>query len=155
MGRNPRSNPVNQARVDTAERQRAALELKLSGANYTQIAQTLGFANRGGAYKAVHAALKEIIREPAEAVKQMELERLDRWLLALAPKLRPGNIDLPTLDRALRIMERRAKYEGLDAPTKQTIHWITEDVVDSEIARLEQLMTDRAGGRDAEDAGVD
>ena len=36
----------------------------------------------------------------------------------------------------LRVMERRAKYLGLDAPTKSRVEVITEDVVDAEMAVL-------------------
>ena len=42
----------------------------------------------------------------------------------------------------LRVMERRAKYLGLDAPTKSRVEVITEDVVDAEMAMLARQVAD-------------
>lgn len=124
-----------------AERRASALKLKIAGATYDAIARTLGYAHRGNAQRDVMAALAAITKEPAEQLKQLELERCDEMLLAIWPKVRRA--DLAAIDRALRIMERRAKYEGLDAPTRQTITVITEDMVDAEIHRLEAEMLER------------
>ena len=44
------------------------------------------------------------------------MERLDGLLLALAGPIKAGH--LGAIDRALHIMERRARLLGLDAPTK-------------------------------------
>lgn len=103
-------------RVETVERKRQALELRKAGATYDQIAATVGFANRGGAYKAVKAGIREILREPAEEVIQLECARLDEMLRALWPGVMRG--DPVSIQRALGVMERRARLLGLDAPKK-------------------------------------
>lgn len=58
---------------------------------------------------------------------------------------------LMAIDRLLKIQERRARLQGLDAPTKQQIHVLTEDVVDAalreaaeEHARLTTADPDRS-----------
>lgn len=106
-------------RIAAAEQRRRALELRKAGATYDQIAQQVGYTNRGSAHRAVMAALKEITAEPAQEVRQLELERLDAMLLGLWPAARKGNQG--AVDRVLRIMERRAKLLGLDSPVKADI----------------------------------
>jgi len=46
----------------------------------------------------------------------LELKRLDTALNAIFERVQDGNLE--AVDRLLRIMERRAKYLGLDAPTR-------------------------------------
>lgn len=93
-----------------------ALELRLTGMSYRAIAEALGVSDHSTIAQRVQIALKEIIREPAENVLKMELERLDKMLLGMWKKAAAG--DLQALDRALKIQDRRARYLGLDAPTK-------------------------------------
>lgn len=103
-------------RIEAAEKRARALELRKAGATYDQIARQVGFSERGAAYRAVQTALLEITQEPAQEVRQLELERLDAMLLGLWPAARKGKEG--AVDRVLRIMERRAKLLGLDAPVK-------------------------------------
>ena len=97
------------------ERQLAALKLRRTGMAYEDIAIRLGYKCRSSAYYAVKAVLERREREPANEVRAMELGRLDRMLQTLWPRVEFG--DLEAMDRALKIMERRAKYEGLDRPS--------------------------------------
>lgn len=103
-------------KATVAEKQRQALELRRSGYTYEMIARALGYSDRSLAARAVKSALKEIIREPAEEVLQLELGRLDGMLRGILDAAETG--DVQAIDRALKIMDRRAKYLGLDAPTK-------------------------------------
>ena len=102
--------------VQSLDRQLKALELRKAGVNYQQIADTLGYANPSGAFKAVERALKALQKEPASELLALELERLDAMLVAIAPAVRAGNFG--AIDRALKIAERRAKLLGLDAAAK-------------------------------------
>lgn len=91
-----------------------ALELRKAGNSYAEIANALGYKTSSGAYRAVMTALKKTLQDPSEEVRQLEIERLDAMLMAMWEKR-----DKPMYaDRILRIMERRAKLLGLDAPTK-------------------------------------
>lgn len=94
------------------ERDARALELHLAGASYGQIARTIGYSNRGTAYKAVRAALADAetshdLREAAD----MELRRLDAMLTGLWPKARRGEPE--AVDRVLRIMARQNDLRDL------------------------------------------
>lgn len=64
---------------DTAQRDAEACDLRAKGWSYQRIADHLGLAKRT-TYEAVQRALKEIVKEPAEAVLQFELDRLDAEL---------------------------------------------------------------------------
>jgi hypothetical protein len=103
-------------RYESRQRQAQALELRKAGATYQVIADQLGYKTRDSARKAIFAALDNITRGPAEDVKAMEILRLDSMLMALWTKARQGNEF--SIDRVLKIMERRARLVGLDAPTK-------------------------------------
>ena len=103
--------------IEALDKTSRALELRKGGATYASIASELGYTSAGGAHNAVSRALKKTLKEPANEVRILELERLDALLGAMWPhKNRPE-----MLDRILKIMERRAKLLGLDAPTKSEI----------------------------------
>jgi hypothetical protein len=102
--------------LEAAEKQAQALQLRKAGASYDTIAEHLGYRGKQGAHKAVMAALRNSVREPAEEYKRLELERLDVAQVALWRQVQAGN--LGAIDRLLKIMERRARLLGLDAPTK-------------------------------------
>jgi hypothetical protein len=107
------------------ELQRRALAARLSGATYEAIARELGYRTASAALRVVDRALIETAREPADEVRLLELARLDRLLLALwaaavGPDV-PLDQKLRVVDRVLAIMERRAAYQGLDAPARVDI----------------------------------
>lgn len=111
--------PNQERRVKANDRQRQALELRKAGFSYPTIAERLGYASPQAAFKAVDTALKKSIQEPADELRTLEVERLDGMLASLASQVKQGNHS--AIDRALRIMERRAKLLGLDAPERQVI----------------------------------
>ena len=113
--------------INTAERRAFVLDLRRSGANYRDIAATViqrfGIENLPNGYDSRYAwqdVKRELDRlnkerdEGAEAVR-LELERLDRMLAAIWTHVIAGSFG--AIDRALRIMERRARFMGLDVPT--------------------------------------
>ena len=67
----------NAPRVDAAQRDAQALELRAAGATYRQIAQRLG-VSVSTAHECVTRGLDRTRREPAEQLRELELERLDR-----------------------------------------------------------------------------
>lgn len=98
------------------EKQAQALEYRKMGYSYAQIAQALGYAGPQGAQYAVEAALTRIVREPAEAVLKLELERLDGMFSKPYQNAMAG--DLLAVNACLAIMGRKARMLGLDAPVK-------------------------------------
>lgn len=97
--------------IEKRKRMVQALRLRETGAHYRQIGDALGVST-STAHAYVSDALKELTREPAESVLQMELARLDTLTLSLWKDATAGH--LKAIDRVLRIMERRAKLVGLD-----------------------------------------
>jgi hypothetical protein len=129
----------------TVARDAEAAALRAKSWTYQQIADHFGIA-RSAAYSAVQRALADTLAEPAEALRTLELERLDGMWQAVQGvlerkhltvsngkvvqlpdedgKLVPIEDDAPILqavDRLLKIQERRAKLLGLDIPVKQQI----------------------------------
>jgi len=101
-----------------------ALNLRLSGKSYRTIAATLK-CTLPTAFNDVKIMLKEYASEPADAVRNAEIARLDRLMLAHWPEAIKGKIE-PTR-MVLEIMRRRAALLGLDAPKKIDITtWIRE-----------------------------
>lgn len=108
--------------LTAAQKQAEAMRLRASGMDFDRIAQRLGYANRAGAHRAVMSALKKTLQEPADELRTMEAERLDRMLEGLWEKAIAG--DTWSVDRVLSIMERRAKLLGLDRPAEKD--WASE-----------------------------
>lgn len=126
--------------IETAERRRFVLELRKQGINYRQIADAAvskfgaavlpaGWDERY-AYKDVARALEQIRTETAESadsIRTLELERLDRLMVALWP--RASRADEHAIDRILKIMQRRAQLVGLDAPATVRLETWQDEIV--------------------------
>lgn len=100
------------AAVADAERRTRAVQLRKAGATFEQIAQQVGYSDKSAAYNAVQIALQHLEREPAEELLALELARLDEMQLALAQRVRNG--DEKAIQAALAVMDRRARYLGLN-----------------------------------------
>lgn len=96
-----------------------ALELRMEGKTFEAIAYELGYAGKQGAYDAVKRSIDAITREPAEDLIKLDLERLD--VLWQIQYLNAQGGDVPAMAACMKIMERRAKLLGLDAPIKQDL----------------------------------
>lgn len=118
--------------VDTAVRRAFVIERRRAGDTYRQIAAAAvahfgeDALPRGWSERFAHKDLmRELERmraemfEDAQAVRQMEAERLDELLRGLWTKAKRG--DPAAVDRVLKIMERRAKLLGLDAASELNV----------------------------------
>jgi hypothetical protein len=121
--------------LDAREREAEVLNLRRTGMSFTVIARRLGYSSSSGAYNAFKRAMDRITQEPAEELRRLELERLDEMFEALWPNVKKGRGY--AVEKALMIMDRRARLLGLDAPTK---HQVT--VSDSVAAEIEALAND-------------
>lgn len=108
------------ARIEVNEKQARAMELRKAGCSFQEIADELGYASPSGAYEAVKAALDRTLREPAEALRTIELERLDTMWTAVWENALAGDLD--SIATALRIAERRARLLGLDVRESSIKH---------------------------------
>lgn len=98
--------------MEAEERQAAAMELRKRGVSYARIAAELGYASPSGAYEAVKAGMMKTLREPADELRKLEMDRLDDMLESIGEGLLAGDLD--SIGMALRIAERRARLLGLD-----------------------------------------
>ena len=108
------SKPRNLA---TRLRGQQAIKLRMAGATLDDIARQLEFRSPAGAYKSIMRELESTAQdmgEGTEAVRQLELKRLDQMQFPLWPAVLAG--DTSATSTALRIQERRASLLGLDAP---------------------------------------
>jgi hypothetical protein len=95
------------------EKQYQALELRKAGASYRQIGAQLGVSDVQ-CHRYVKAALAQIQKlslESAEEYRALELEKLDNYELRINKQVQNGNFG--AIDRALRIIDQRAKLLGL------------------------------------------
>jgi hypothetical protein len=107
------NSPTHPRMLQAAAKARRAVALRLSGCGFATIARQIGYANKGGAYKAVQAAIEAAQHDASETNRKLELMRLDRLLLVVWPGVLSG--DLEAIDHLLKISARRAKMEGWDA----------------------------------------
>lgn len=107
-----RKGPIKRdEEVQRAEKIREALQLRAAGMNYQDIADRLGYKNKSTAYRIIQKALEDLVKEPAEELRTLELDRLDRMTLGLAAKAYKG--DTKAVAALLRVMDHRAKLTGL------------------------------------------
>jgi hypothetical protein len=155
-------NGLHSAGEETHRRQQRIFELRRSNVSFPQIAQLIAKEEnrpnpytQGYIYKLYKRGLKQIIFEDVDAVRKMELARLDEMqnyiqqvLGGFQPlvnrgtivvdyledehgnpvldeegnpipvKLQDVSVKLNAINAAMKIMERRARILGLDAPTK-------------------------------------
>jgi len=118
-----------------------ALELRMAGATWQQVADQLGYKQKSSAQQAVRRAIEretERVADIRESYRTMQLLRLERSLRAIWPQVLQG--DLFAIDRELKLMERQAKLLGLDAPTQITITEDTKSELSQLITDLEQVL---------------
>ena len=155
--------------VDSYGRNRdaEAARLKAMGWRLERIALHLGLVNDehpdGDPYRAAAAikrAMARAVRFAADETRALELQSYDEleaecWrvlqnqhvvfqngkvILYNGEPLEDDRFVLETIDRILKIKERRARLLGLDAPTRAEI--INIDSVDAEIAKLERELAE-------------
>lgn len=142
-----------QQKVASKQRQAQAIELRKAGATYKQIMEALGYGSISAAEKAVSSGLKALVREPAEELRTLLLEQHRALLKAIWPTALRGN--LPSIDRALRILAAIADLEGANAPKRVNVEMIVQTaanelgLTDEERAALmtdvEQFMANQRG----------
>jgi hypothetical protein len=98
-----------------AAKQKAAkaVELRMEGRTFDEIAKECGYRHRSSAFDAVKRALELVVREPATELIKLDLERLDKMWGIHYLNAQAG--DAQALASCMKIMERRAKLLGLDA----------------------------------------
>lgn len=110
LGDTPRPRRTSK-RIQRATRRAEAFALRRNGVSTAAIAHHLGVHPRTVSTW-IRDAIQAIPAEEADAIRTLELERLDA---IMAPQMRLALAgDGFAVDRVLRIMERRARLLGLD-----------------------------------------
>lgn len=112
-----RANRQSEPRVIEARQKAArALDLRKEGKTFEEIAAEVPYNSRQAACDAVKRAIAAITREPASELIELELARLDAMWGKHYLNAQAG--DVQALAACMKVMERRAKLLGLDAPTE-------------------------------------
>lgn len=110
--------------------------LRVFGLTYQQIADRLGYANRDGPRRILMKHLREQAAEAISEMRAMENARLDAATFSVMTILQgqdAGQAErLRAADTLVRISQRRASLNGLDAP-------ISVDITNSMQAALAEL----------------
>lgn len=118
------------------------LELRRVGLTWQRIAEEVGYADHTGAYAAYKRAIKRTMQQPADELREQEVDRLDRLQVAVWPSAMKG--DTRAILTIIRLMERRAKLLGLDKPIKieqEITTWDGNDTIDRAVRELAALLT--------------
>jgi len=99
-----------------AARQLTSIQMRRSGATIQQVARATGVSTMQ-AWRDIKAALTDTLAlrdNEAGELRQLELERLDSYLVALAAGIRAGSV--PAVREARKVSESRRRLLGLDSP---------------------------------------
>ena len=147
--------------IDTIKKDHQAAELRVLGLTYQQIGDRLGYS-RQAAYQAVERAIADIPRMATEELRTIELEKLDdlerklrmilqrkHYKVSASGKVVYDSTGEPVTDSGpeiqaimgiLKVIDKRAKLLGLDAPVKTQ----TEVTVYDGTGEVERELYERA-----------
>jgi hypothetical protein len=94
------------------------MEMRVRGLSFKTIGRELGISDVA-AYKHVKRSLEELAereKHHAEEHRRLDLLRIDKALSGIIPKAESG--DPKAVTAMCRLLERRARLLGLDAPTR-------------------------------------
>ena len=117
------------------------LDLRRAGFTFQRIAEEVGYATPSGAQRALERIMSRNIPQAPEEFRWQELDRLDRMQVALWPRAMKG--DDRAIGTIVRLMERRARLVGIDAPTKiqaEVVNYDGNRDIDGDIERIVNLI---------------
>jgi hypothetical protein len=122
----------------------AALALKYAGADWPDIARTLGYPTARAAMVAVELALEARLDDyDRERLRQIVSGRLDTLLRSVWPKATsPTDPEhLLAVAKARDLVDRHIRLWGLDAPTEVVVSSPTQEQLDAWVARVVSTQT--------------
>lgn len=117
-----------------------AVELRIAGYSYRAIAERQG-VSVSTAHGRVQAAMLATLQEPTDELRRIERERLDRLFGAMY-EIAVVKGSARHAEIASKLMERRAKLLGLDAPERRVVNVYTDDSFDVAIRELEAQLAE-------------
>lgn len=132
---------------DSPTRSAAALQLRIDGASFSDIAKVMEFKDAQAARRAVEAALANEARavDDVDKMRWLEARRLERLLSSLMTRAtNPKDRDHLAYSRtALAVIDRHIKLYGLDMPSKVNV---TYSPATDQIEEWVQRMTEQMHG---------
>lgn len=92
-------------------REARCVRLRIAGHSFDDIARRVGYANRGGAYKAYVRGMDRLGMEEVEEIFRLNYERYNAMLYAIWPEVSLG--DLSAIREALTILDRLDRLAGV------------------------------------------
>lgn len=123
------------------DRELAVVELRREGKTWQQIADAVSYATAMGAWKAYQRACQRTLQEPTDEARRIELDRLDALQRTYWEPAVEGN--LRAADFVLRVIDRRARILGIDAPQKIQAEVVNYDgigSIDAEVDRIARII---------------
>lgn len=126
-----------------ARKANAAVQLRLAGATWEEIALALGYPTPRQALVATEKALEKQLDSDVDREKMRKLagQRLERLLRSVWGKAVDENHPdhLLAATKAREIIDRHAKLFGLDAPTEVVVHSPTQQELESWVLKVVNL----------------
>jgi hypothetical protein len=143
--------PVNPAIIDPEDldipedallaKEMKVLDLRRAGFTFMRIAEEVGYRQASGAQRAYERVIARDKPQATEEHRWQELDRLDRMQVALWPRAMKG--DDKAINTIVRLMERRARLVGIDAPTRiqaEVVNYDGNRDIDGDIERIVNII---------------
>ena len=137
MARFDHENDPQHGKAYRHARRAEAVTLAMAGLTYEKIGEELGIST-SAAWHLVNRTIAETRNYAVDHLRLLENARLDRALTAIWNKVLEG--DPAAVSSFLRISERRAKLNGLDAPTKVQMSVSVRQEMEERLAELQQVI---------------
>lgn len=152
------TSPTDPQNLDASEKARLALGMRRDGKQWAEIAESLGYKDPSGAYRAAKRLLDRTEFEAVEEYRAIEADRLDEMhrMQWDALKSTPLAGIPPAISALVKISDRRSKLLGLDAPTRVNVTG-TEDFAATAVQLMAEILDAEAEAeaRPAGDQGDD
>jgi hypothetical protein len=132
---------ANISEADLLAKEAKVLDLRRAGFTFQRIAEEVGYNQASGAQRAYNRIMARHIPQAPEEHRQQELDRLDRMQVALWPRAMKG--DDKAINTIIRLMERRARLVGIDAPQRiqaEVVNYDGNRDIDGDIERIVNLI---------------
>lgn len=137
------------AAMDPPTRAAAAVNLRIEGASWTDIARILEYSSAQRARVAVERALAEMAEseEDREQLRWTMNQRLNRILYSLMRRAtNPKDQDhLAYVSKVLAVMDRQSKLNGLDMPTTIAVYNPSNEAIEKYVEQTVEILR-RANG---------
>ena len=111
-----RETKVSPRQLAAQDRQKKALELRLTGVSWAKVAKKLGYASHAGAINAVSTILSRTDYEEAKGFRSLTLERLTRIMAVYWPGMLDGDVSAAKV--CLQTIRDMREVTGIDMPAR-------------------------------------